>query len=159
MKVFVFLLLLSTAFSVNAKSIFYVGHSLIGKDMPVMIDQIAASMGKSSSHTRQTIPGAPLKYNYTRCEEKPKKVCATKVLKNSPYDVLVITEGIPLGGKIHDPDPSDQLPGNTYQYALQYYELQQLTNPGGEVFLFETWHCINSGTAIGCKKIRKTKPE
>ena len=133
-----------------SESVFHVGHSLVNQDMPTMLDRIAISKNKSHSRTVQNIPGAALAASWITCPGNPYVKCATEELLINPHDILIVTEAIPLLNYLTDYFPNDGIDADSYLYALQYYDLQQQTNPGGLVYLYETWHCLTSGTPQGC---------
>ena len=120
---------------------FWLGHSLIGHDIPFLVGEIAASLGKSYTRQYQITNGAPLKCNWQNCGTL-QGVNARDYLPGSNINTFVMTEAVPLQNHL---DWSQ-----TYEYAQLYYELAQQSQTGAEVYLYETWHCITSGTDIEC---------
>jgi hypothetical protein len=55
---------------------------------------------------------------------------------------FIITEAVPLLGHLNW--------NNTHEYADSFYQFAQAYNPNIQYYLFETWHCIHSGTGTGC---------
>lgn len=143
--------------NVVPRSVFFIGHSLINWDMPNMLDAIAKSLGKTQyTYNAQIINGSPLKYNWQNAHTmKPfgqgYNLNSRKAIASNQFNTLVITEAIPLDNHIKW--------NNSKGYALKFHELfvnaaisssSNATNNERASYLFETWHCINSGTKIGC---------
>jgi hypothetical protein len=98
----------------------------------------------------QTIPGAPLRWQWERKE-------ADDYLSNPPhiypfydnngglpsgtFDAMVLTEAVPRYGELIE---------ETYQYADSFFAYANTFNPGIQVYLYEDWHCLLSGTPTGC---------
>lgn len=126
---------------IGARSLFLVGHSLVNFDMPSMLNGIARSLGKVHSYGQQIINGATLSSNWKN-GDRAQGVNAREAIPGGGYDALVITEAVPLDNHLRR--------SNTDQYARLFYELAVGANPSAEVFLYETWHCVDSGTGVGC---------
>ncbi len=139
------------------RSVFFVGHSLINWDMPNMLDAIAKSLGKTHyKYNAQIINGAPLKHNWENAHkvkpiDKGFNLNSRKAIASNQFNTLVITEAIPLDNHIKW--------SSSNQYAHKFHELFVQTekskssateNNNRASYLFETWHCINSGTPTGC---------
>lgn len=122
-------------------STYFVGHSLVGHTMPDMLNQFALSEGINYSSKRQVINGAPLKYNWEN-PEQGEIGNYTSDLSTANYNTLILTEAIPLDNHIMWSD-TNVMANNFYNYFDTY------TN-NGTSYIYETWHCINSGTAIDC---------
>lgn len=142
--------------NVAPRSVFFVGHSLINWDMPNMLDAIAKSLGKTHyTYNAQIINGSPLKYNWQNAHSiKPSakgfNLNSRKAIASNQFNTLVITEAIPLDNHIQW--------SNSKEYAHKFHALfvaaetpsSSTVNNARASYLFETWHCINSGTKIGC---------
>jgi hypothetical protein len=122
--------------------VMFVGHSLIGWDMPTMAAQIADTLELTHSWDAQIINGSPLVFNWEN-GDGAEGVNARTNLATGAYDTLVITEAVPL---VNHTTWSD-----TTTYAGLYYDLAMDSNPDSVVYLYETWHCIQSGTSVGCE--------
>jgi hypothetical protein len=62
-------------------------------------------------------------------------------LPNGQFDILVLTESVPRYPLIID--ETYEYAGNFVNYALDY-------NPATRIYLYEVWHCLDSGTPTGC---------
>jgi hypothetical protein len=146
-----FFLLIFSGFitSVQAQRIdnanpFFVGHSLVNFDMPQMVNELAKAGGKTYTYNQQIINGAPLWWNfenYAGCEGTP----YVNAFPTGNHDALILTEAVPLQNHL---DWSD-----TYKNANRFYRYSLQNNNGNPVrfYLYETWHCIHTGTAQGCE--------
>jgi len=115
-----------------------IGHSLIGPSLPGMIENAARAQGMTLRAEAQIINGAPLKWNWERSSEA-EGVDARARLPLGETDYVVLTEAIPLAGQIEWNDSAT--------YAAEFYRLATKANPATQVFLYETWHSLNSGSS------------
>ncbi len=127
----------------------YIGHSLSD---PV-IDRIYAMANHHQqvefSFRYQTNAGSSLKQSW-EIKEKGYEVVNPFYagyydeqygLPTGNFDVLVLTESVPRRMEnIHE----------TYQYADSFYVFATRHNPDIQIYLYEVWHCIHSGTPTGC---------
>jgi hypothetical protein len=136
------LMVLITAPGLRGENVFWIGHSLINHNMPRMVAELAAAH-PDIEHTYQVqiINGAPLKYQWEN-SEKAEGEDARKVLPEGKVDVLVLTEAVPLQNHL---DWS-----GSHDFAARFAGLAREANPDTRIYLFETWHCVNSGTDKGC---------
>ncbi len=126
----------------NGKSVFFIGHSLVNHNMPRMVDGIAQSMGKTN-HTweRMIGGGAPLKFLWKN-SSKSEGVDARVDIPRNGYDVVIMTEAVPLLNHIQYSD--------SFNNAYNFHKLSVDANSNVQTYLYETWHCINSGLPAGC---------
>lgn len=122
-------------------STYFVGHSLVGHTMPEMLNQLALSKGINYSSSRQVINGAPLKYNWEN-PDRGEIGNYTLDLSTANYNTLILTEAIPLDNHITWSD-TNVMASNFYNYFDIYIN-------NGTSYIYETWHCLNSGTPEGC---------
>ncbi|TVQ89904.1 MAG: hypothetical protein EA397_13150 [Deltaproteobacteria bacterium] len=127
--------------SLDAATVFHVGHSLVNHNMPRIFEQVALDAGRTHSYDVQIINGASLQYQWNNSHGAEGRDARVELLSGI-YDVLVITEAVPLDNHLTWSD--------TEIYAGHFYELAIESNPGSRVYLYETWHCLNSGTPTGC---------
>jgi|TARA_R100001440_G_scaffold55294_2_gene75127 hypothetical protein len=127
----------------SPRRIFHLGHSLVGRDMPYMVAQLA---GKGHSYSFQLGWGTPLKAHLAGPEEihgfaeenasshfEP----LPEALANPELDVLVFTEMIGLEAAIRYQNSSE---------AVVELTRRALTaNPELELLLYETWHPLDEG--------------
>ena len=123
-----------------ADDVFFVGHSLINYNMPRMVANLAQDAGITHTSTAQIINGSPLQFNWDNSTGQgatPPSVSARNVIPSGDYEVLVVTEAVPLRNHTEHSDSNGQ--------AANFYNLAVDANPSARTFLYETWHCINSG--------------
>ena len=130
--------------------VFYIGHSL-SDQIPDMVASLAGDHpAVDFDWAYQSIPGAPLRWQWDRKD-------ADDYLENPPYyyafyspegglaagnvDMLVLTEAVPRYGDLIE---------ETYEYADSFFVYATTYNPNIRVFLYEDWHCLESGTPTGC---------
>lgn len=127
--------------------VFYLGHSLTDY-LPEMIDSLADP--QSFDWAFQSIPGAPLRWQWQRMladdfeSYHPHSVAFYHPeygLPSGKYTVLVLTESVPRHQG--NSDESHDYMRRFLEYALSY-------NPDIQVYIYEVWHCIKSGTPTAC---------
>lgn len=116
--------------------ILMVGHSLIGPDLPAMVEAGLGHAGIRAEVSAQIINGAPLAYNRSRAAEA-QGVNGPEVLARGTTDVLVLTEAIPLANHVEWSDSTGA--------AAEWAALAWAGNPDARVFVYETWHSLRSG--------------
>lgn len=113
--------------------VFFIGHSLVNHEMPAMVAGLAQSMGLDFDYQTQVINGAPLRWNWDNAasgEGRQSRVGNARAeLPSGRFDVVVMTEGIPL-----DAD-TVRAGGNFFRLAVE-------SNPQTRVFMYETWHSL-----------------
>ncbi len=118
-------------------NLFFVGHSLVSPRLPAMMNSLINSQGGDGQADYQLINGAPLGYNW-RNGAGAEGMNARTALATGRYDVLVITEGIPLDEQIRWWDSNGA--------ALNYFNLATSSNPDAQVYMYETWHGMTFGS-------------
>ena len=124
-----------SVFSVLA-DILFVGHSLVGPTLPVMLDAALNQMNEPSQVQAQIINGASLAYNWDHAAGA-EGVDAKARLAERPTDVLILTEAQPVGGAVKWSD--------TAGYAAKFAGLALDANPDTRIYIYETWPSLNSG--------------
>lgn len=157
------MLLLAVVLSINSYSqnstlnAFYIGHSL-SDQIPDIILAVSNDQDANSFHfVYQSIPGAPLRWQWDHVDdydENPPHYAAfnnTEIgLASGNFDVLVLTEAVPrLRGPLIE---------ETYAYSDSLYRYATQYNPDIRVFLYEDWHCLESGTPTGCDYDEDSNP-
>ena len=122
-----------------ADDVLFVGHSLVGTEIPQMLADAVRARDGSGKVTFQVINGAPLVWNWEHSAEA-EGVDARAELPKGETEVVVLTEAIPLVNHITWSD--------TDRYAFDFYKLAVDANPRARVFMYETWHDLNSGTGV-----------
>jgi len=118
-------------------NILYVGHSLVGPDLPPLVDATLRAMNQPGTVQAQVINGAPLSFNWENSADG-EGVDARATLARGQTDVLILTEAVPLAGHLEW--------SNTAKAIADFAGLAVSTNPDARVYLYETWHSLQSGT-------------
>lgn len=121
-------------------SVFHLGHSLVGRDMPAMLAQLA---GAGHEHASQLGWGASLKAHWGDAEihgfaqenAHPRFRDAGQAVDSGDYDAIVLTEMVEIRDAIrHHASPD---------YLARWAGRAWRANPEAEVYLYETWHNID----------------
>ncbi|GLR18666.1 hypothetical protein GCM10007940_32820 [Portibacter lacus] len=106
--------------------------------MPAMVQGLAEDAGKTTSYDSQIGIGAPLQWNYNN-HETSQGTPYVDAFPAGNHNTLIITEAVPLQNHLSYSD--------TYDYANNFYSYAKSNNNSNPVkfYLYETWHCINSG--------------
>lgn len=121
--------------------VFHIGHSLVGRDMPAMLEQLA---GAGHDHRSQLGWGATLRSHwepdvpvngFEQENAHPRYQDATTAVKSGEFDALVLTEMVEIKDAIKHHDSP--------KYLRQWARLAQESRPGTRVYLYETWHQLN----------------
>ncbi len=121
--------------------VFHIGHSLVSRDMPAMLEQLA---GAGHDHRSQLGWGTPLKAHwepdvpingFEMENAHPRYQDATTAVKSGKFDVLVLTESVEIKDaiKYHD----------SPKYLRQWTALARQSRPDVRVYLYETWHHVD----------------
>lgn len=144
----------SLLFSQSNPRAFYIGHSLTDY-IPEMVGSLSDSSANNTFQdwSFQSIPGAPLRWQWQR-------MAANDFTPNPPhsYPFYHSSNGLPSGAFdmliLTDAVPRDAVSPwgiqETYLYADSFYNYASQYNPNIQVFIYEVWHCILSGTPTGC---------
>lgn len=116
-----------------------VGHSLVGPDLPGMVEAGLGHAGAPSVVVAQVINGAPLSFNRTNAAQA-QGANAPEVLARGDTDVLVLTEALPLASHV-------EWSGSAAAVA-DWAALAWAANPRTQVLVYETWHSIRSGPGM-----------
>lgn len=132
---------------------FYIGHSLTDY-IPDMIYSLSENESETSfNHSFQTIPGSPLRWHWGALErdDYSNNPGAKKFAFYDPED------GLPSGDFTHlvltESVPRHIEPWGifeTYDYIDSFYLYAIQDNPTIQLYLYEVWHCLLSGTPTGC---------
>jgi hypothetical protein len=117
--------------------ILFVGHSLIGPTLPGMVERAAAAQNVELRAEMQIINGSPLKWNWEN-SHTAQGVDGRRALESGRFEHLVITEAIPLKNHL---DWSD-----SHAFARTWAQAAKAGNGGAQVWVYETWHSLESGT-------------
>ncbi|WP_052261572.1 Ig-like domain-containing protein, partial [Ruegeria sp. ANG-S4] len=123
-------------FSLN-DDVLFIGHSLVGPNMPAMLQSSVQSKGGFGDVSAQITNGGSIKANWEH-SSSAQGVDARAVLPAGEIDVLVITEAVPL--------LSHLTWSESVEHAKRFYDLAVTSNPDTRVYVYETWHSLLSGT-------------
>lgn len=121
--------------------VFHIGHSLVGRDMPFMLEQLA---GHGHDHRSQLGWGATLKSHwepdvpingFEQENAHARYQDATTAVKSGLFDALILTEMIGIRAAVEYFDSP--------VYVRQWARLARDTDPKTRVYLYETWHPLN----------------
>lgn len=122
--------------------VFHLGHSLVGRDMPAMLEQLAQAAGISGhQHQSQLGWGTSLRAHWDENVEiggfetendhdhfRP----AHEAIGSGDYDVIVLTEMVELRDAIRWHDSPN--------YLALWVEAARAARPDVRVYLYKTWH-------------------
>jgi len=125
----------------GGQSVFHIGHSLVGRDMPSMIEQLA---GNGHSHKSQLGWGTSLKQHWEPDEDilgfevennHPNFMDLNTAIESSEFDVFVLTEMVEIKDaiKYH----------KSAVYLAKFAEKIIASNPESKIYFYESWHHVN----------------
>lgn len=118
-------------------SVFHLGHSLVGRDMPAMLEQLA---GAGHRHASQLGWGTPLRAHWEPDVEikgfgpendHPRHRAAGAALDSGAHDAVVLTEMVEIRDAIEYHD--------SWDYLHRWAARARAGNPDVRVYLYETW--------------------
>lgn len=115
-------------------NVFYLGHSLQGWQAPAMIGDFSAHANASYRYQAAIGIGANLAWQWEHPERAEGSNPRT-TLAAEPFDVLVMTEAIPLASQLEWADS----PG----HAGRFLALAHARNPNVQAYLYETWDYLS----------------
>lgn len=122
-----------------AATVLFVGHSLIGPDLPGLVEAALVAGGHQVPVAAQVINGAPLSWNWDHSAEA-EGVDGRALLSRGGIGALVLTEALPLALQVTWKDTSGQL--------ARWGQAARAASPEARVYLLETWHGLDSGTPV-----------
>lgn len=121
--------------------VFHLGHSLVGRDMPAMLAQLAgpghgydSQLGWGSFLREHWEPDVPVK-GFESENAHPRYRDAHEAVGSGDYDAVVLTEAVEIRDAIRYFTPHDYL----RKWAVKARE----TNPETRVYLYEIWHQLD----------------
>lgn len=122
---------------------YHLGHSLVGREMPAMLAQLA---GSDHEYHSQLGWGTPLQAHW----EEDIKINgfdhenahslfrpAKAAIGSGNYDAVVLTEMVEIKDSIRYHASSD--------YLAKWATLARAANPDARVYMYETWHHLDDG--------------
>lgn len=121
--------------------VFHLGHSLVGRDMPAMLAQLAgdghayeSQLGWGTSLKEHWEPDLPVN-GFDVENDHPRFRPAREALGTTDYDAVVLTEMVEIKDavKYHD----------SAAYLARWAGLAHQSNAQAQIYLYETWHHTN----------------
>lgn len=118
-------------------SVYHIGHSLVGRDMPAMLSQLMGNRYHSQlgwgaslqNHWQDEVPG------FAEENRHPTFRPAREALASGDYDALVVTEMVELKDAIKYHDSARSL--------TNWVRLGRSARPDLRVYLYESWHRLD----------------
>lgn len=125
--------------------VYHLGHSLVGRDMPVMLEQLAQVAGHTGhAHDSQLgwgtsldqhRQGAAAVQGFAQENAHDNHVAADTAIGSGEYDAVVLTEMVEIQDAIRYHDSAA---------ALAYWARRaRASKPSVRVYLYETWHRLD----------------
>jgi hypothetical protein len=121
--------------------IFHIGHSLVGRDMPAMVAQLAGArheyevqLGWGTTLKAHWEPGAEIQGFETENDHERYRP-AREAVASGDYDAVVLTEMVEIKDAVRYFDSSS--------YVRRWAEASWAANPDSHVYLYETWHRLD----------------
>jgi len=121
--------------------VYHLGHSLVGREMPAMLEQMVGEGHESHSqigwgtslrdHWRPEIPIKGFKRENSHNHHRP----ARTAVGSGEYDAVVLTEMVEIADAIRYHESAE--------YLARWTKLAKDANPETRVYLYETWHHTN----------------
>jgi hypothetical protein len=122
----------------TALNVFHLGHSLVGRDMPAMVAQLAGAghgydsqLGWGTSLKQHWEPEEPIN-GFAEENNHPRYRDAHDAIGSGTYDALVLTEMVEITDAIKYHDAAE--------YLARWAGLAWDANPDTRIYLYETWH-------------------
>ena len=118
--------------------VFHLGHSLVGRDMPAMLEQLA---GAGHAYNSQLGWGTSLMAHWEPDEvingfevenDNPRYRDARRAVSSGDYDVLVMTESVEIRDAIKY--------NNSPKYLFEWARAARAANPEIRLYFYESWH-------------------
>lgn len=129
----------------SSSRVFHLGHSLVGRMMPAMLAQLAASQGLESYEYESQLgwgtrlnahwePDVRIK-GYDEENDHSRFRDAKEALASGDYDTVVLTEGVEIRDSIKY--------GKSSKYLAKWAEAARAGNPDVRVYFYESWHGLD----------------
>jgi hypothetical protein len=122
----------------GALRVYHLGHSLVGRDMPAMLTQLAGAghrydsqLGWGTSLKEHWEPDQPVN-GFDVENDHPRFRAAQEALASGDYDAVVLTEMVEIKDAIRYHDSA--------AYLAKWAGLAREGNPQARIYLYETWH-------------------
>lgn len=125
----------------QAISVYHLGHSLVGHQMPVMLTQLAeaghihaSQLGWGANLRQHWDPDVPIN-GFEESNQHPQHRDPHEAMASGEYDAVVLTETVEIRESIKYHDPQ--------AYLREWAMAAWAGNPQTRVYLYETWHPLN----------------
>lgn len=121
--------------------VYHLGHSLVGRDMPAMLAQLA---GSGHGYDSQLGWGTTLKEHwevdlkingFAQENDHPRFRPASEAIGSGQYHAVILTEMVELRDAIRYHDSAE--------YLTRWASLARGAGPDTQVYLYETWHWLD----------------
>lgn len=127
----------------TALNVYHLGHSLVGRDMPAMLAQLAggghsyhSQLGWGTSLRDHWEPEVPINgFDHESAHDRFRP--AKEALASGSYDAVVLTEMVEIADAIRYHDSA--------AYLARWAGLAWDANPEARIYLYETWHHTDDG--------------
>jgi hypothetical protein len=121
-------------------AVFHIGHSLVNRDMPAMLAQLA---GEGHRYESQLGWGATLQSHwgdapvngFEQENAHPRFRPAREAVDSGDYDAIVLTEMVEIRDALRYHDSA--------RYLAQFAEAARKARPDTRLYLYETWHNLD----------------
>ncbi|QFT60477.1 hypothetical protein FIU94_16730 [Sulfitobacter sp. THAF37] len=127
----------------GALNVYHLGHSLVGRDMPAMLAQLAgpgheyhSQLGWGTSLRDHWEPDVPIN-GFAEENAHDRFRPAKTALASGEYDAVVLTEMVEIRDAIRYHDAA--------AYLARWAGLAWDANPDARIYLYETWHHTDDG--------------
>lgn len=121
--------------------VFHLGHSLVGRDMPAMLAQLAgpdhgyeSQLGSGTTLKEHWEPDLPIR-DFDVANDNPQFRPAREAVGSGQYDAVILTEMVEINAAIRFFDSA--------AYLSRWANLARGANPDTQVYLYETWHRLD----------------
>ncbi len=121
--------------------VFHLGHSLVGSDMPHMLQQLApaghdwqAQLGSGTSLKEHWEPQLPIR-DFEIANATPHYRDAHEAIGSGAYDAVVLTEMVELRDALRY--------FHSRRYLRRWANLARKAAPTTRIYLYETWHSLD----------------
>ncbi len=115
---------------------FFLGHSLVNFHTPNMVNKLSIAASKNFSYDANIGIGSNLQNHWNNPTSGQGSFWNT-TLPTGGFENFIITEAVPLLPHLQW--------SNTYRFADSLYRFAMQANPDIQYYIYETWHCTNSG--------------
>ncbi|MEP3332148.1 hypothetical protein [Sedimentitalea sp.] len=124
------------------QAVFHIGHSLVGRDMPAMLAQMAgqghhydSQLGWGTTLKAHWEPDTPIT-GFEQENDHPRYRDAHEAVDSGAYDALVLTEMVEIRDAIKYFDSAT--------YLQKWANAGWAANPNLRVYLYESWHSLET---------------